>query len=259
MSSKTFLFCLLVLCCQMSCVPEQPKNEVIVMGMIHSGHKSNPRYDIEVVKDLVRAINPDYILTEIPPDRYPQARKEFDELDTIMEPRVRVFPEYVEAIFPLTKEMPFEIIPTAGWTKSMNDYRRQRLNEIRNDSTWLERWAAYEEAGRKANEALNAAGDVNDPYFINSDAYDEAAEIRYEVYNRLFNETLLLGGWDNINIAHYWHIEKALEKHRYEGKRFLITYGAGHKGWFLRELRKRDDIELLEMKPFLDKVLNENE
>ena len=29
---------------------------------------------------------------------------------------------------------------------------------------------------------------------------------------------------------------------------FLITYGAGHKGWFLRELRKRDDIELLDMK-----------
>ena len=225
------------------------------MGMIHSGHRTNPNYDIEVVKNLIREIKPDYILTEIPPDRYPQARKEFDELDTIMESRVRVFPEYVDAVFPLTREMDFEIIPTAGWTKPMNDYRRQRLNEIRNDSTWAERWAAYQEAGRKSAEAMKAAGDRNDPYFINSDAYDEAVEIRYSVYNDLLNETLLLGGWDNINIAHYWHIEKALEKHRYEGKRFLITYGAGHKGWFLRELRKRDDIEILEMAPFLDKVL----
>ena len=108
-----------------SCQQSKPKNEVIVMGMIHSGHRTNPNYDLEVVKNLVREIDPDYILAEIPPDRYPTARKEFDELDTIMEPRVRVFPEYVDAIFPLTKELKFEIIPTAGWTKPMNDYRRQ--------------------------------------------------------------------------------------------------------------------------------------
>lgn len=243
----TLLFC--------SCQTEAPKNEVIVMGMIHSGHRTNPNYNIETIKALVREIKPDYILTEIPPDRYPQARKEFDELDTIIESRVRVFPEYVDAIFPLTREMDFEIIPTAGWTKPMNDYRNQRLREIRQDTAWAERWEAYQEAGRKSREAMNSAGDSNDPYFINSNAYDEAGEIRYEAYNRILNETLLLGGWDNINIPHYWHIEKAIEKHRGEGKRFLITYGAGHKGWFLRELRKRDDIIIKEMTPFLDKVL----
>ena len=256
MKNSTLLL-LLFTCLLMACSgqPQKPKNEVIVMGMIHSGHRSNPNYDLELVKKLVKEIDPDYILAEIPPDRYPTARKEFDELDTIMEPRVRVFPEYVDAIFPLTREMDFEIIPTAGWTKPMNDYRRQRLNEIRQDSAWADRWKEYQEAGERSREAMEAAGDRNDPYFINSDAYDEAGEIRYEVYNRLFNETLLLGGWDNINIAHYWHIEKALEKHQYEGKRFLITYGAGHKGWFLRQLRKRDDIELVEMKPFLDQVL----
>lgn len=252
---QLFLISLAWLFLMAGCQQPKPKNEVIVMGMIHSGHRTNPQYDLEIVKNLVRQIDPDYVLVEIPPDRYPIARKEFDELDTIMEPRVRVFPEYVDAIFPLTREMDFEMIPTAGWTKPMNDYRRQRLQEIRQDSAWADRWQEYQEAGERSREAMQAAGDINDPYFINSDAYDQAAEIRYEVYNRHFNETLLLGGWDNINIAHYWHIEKALEKHRYEGKRFLITYGAGHKGWFLRELKKREDIELLEMKPFLDKVL----
>lgn len=254
-SLKIKLIAVLTFALFAGCGAEPPKNEVIVMGMIHSGHRTNPNYNIEVVKELVRQIDPDYILSEIPPDRFPQAMKEFQELDTIMEPRVRVFPEYVDAIFPLTKEMNFEIIPTAGWTKPMNDYRRQRLNEIRNDPEWADRWSEYQEAGRKSSEAMNAAGNRNDPYFLNSDAYDEAAEIRYEVYNKLLNETLLLGGWDNINIAHYWNIEKALEAHRYEGKRFLITYGAGHKGWFLRELRKRDDITILDMTPFLDQVL----
>ncbi|OEK02850.1 hypothetical protein BFP97_15550 [Roseivirga sp. 4D4] len=238
-----------------ACQQESPKNEVIVMGMIHSGHRTNPNYDIEVVKSLVRAIDPDYILTEIPPDRYPQARKEFDELDTIMESRVRVFPEYVDAIFPLTREMNFEIIPTAGWTKPMNDYRRQKLAEIRNDPERAEDWKAYQASIQRGGEAMRANGDPNDPYYINSDLFDSLVDIRYQVYNELFNEELLLGGWDNINIAHYWHIEKAIEKHRGEGKRFLITYGSAHKGWFLRELKKRDDIIIKEMTPYLDQVL----
>jgi len=34
----------------------------------------------------------------------------------------------------------------------------------------------------------------------------------------------------------------------------LITYGAGHKGWFLDALSKRNDITLLDMGPFLDKI-----
>jgi len=254
MNKLSALLVIILIVCS-SCEKERPKNEVIVMGMIHGGHRTNPNYDIDIVKQLVREINPDYILTEIPPDRYPTARKEYDELDTIMESRVRVFPEYVDAIFPLTKELDFEIIPTAGWTKPMNDYRNQRLREIRQDTAWAERWAEYQEAGRKSRVAMDAAGDRNDPYFINSDAYDDAGEIQYEAYNRILNETLLLGGWENINIAHYWNIDKALEKHRYEGKRILITYGAGHKGWFMRQLRKRDDIIITEMKPFLDKVL----
>ena len=249
----------LVLLSFVACQETPPtKNEVIVMGMIHRGHRTNPRYNIPIVKDLIREINPDYMLVELPPDRYPIAAKEYREKDTITEPRVRVFPEYVDAVFPLTKEMDFEIVPTAGWTKPMNDYRRQRLNEIREDTAWTERWQAYQEAGQRQREAMQAAGDPNDPYFINTDTFDSIVDIRYSVYNELFNETLLLGGWDNINIAHYWHIEKALEKHRYEGKRFLITYGSAHKGWFLRELRKRDDIKILEMKPFLDKVLTDH-
>ena len=246
-------YCLLLL--TVACTLQKPKNEVLVMGMIHSGHRTVEGYNIEVVNNLVRAIDPDYILVEIPPDRYPIAKEEFDEKDTITEPRTRVFPEYVEGLFPLSKELDFEMIPTAGWTAPMNNYRRQKLNAIRNDTSRTDDWAIYTEAGQRSARLMEKMGDRNDPYFIHTDLYDSIVDIRYQVYNELFNEELLLGGWDNINIAHYWHIEKALEKHRYEGKRFLITYGAGHKGWFLRELRKRDDITLIEMKPFLDQVL----
>lgn len=233
---------------------QKSKNEVLVMGMIHSGHLTDSVYTTAYIEKLIREINPDYILTEIPPNLFEAAMEGFKRDDSISEPRVMRFPEYTDVVFPLSKEMNFEIIPTAGWTRIMALERRDKLQAISQDSSRVEDWKAYREANRLSDSIYKATGKVNDPYFIHTETYDSIQDIGLQTYNRLFNEELALGGWENINIAHYWNIEKALEKHRYEGKRFLITYGAGHKGWFLRELRKRDDIELLEMKPFLDAI-----
>jgi len=178
----------------------------------------------------------------------------FKKDDSISEPRVLRFPEYVDVVFPLTKELNFEIIPTAGWTFPMAQERSRKLRAISTDSMRIADWTTYLKANKKSDSVYKATGKVNDPYFIHSHSYDSIQDISLQVYKKLFNVELGLGGWENINIAHYWNIEKALEKHRYEGKRFLIIYGAGHKGWFLRELRKRDDIQLLEMKSFLDAI-----
>lgn len=234
--------------------PEKPQNEVLVLGAIHSGHKTDSVYNTEYLEKLIREIKPDFILAEIPPDRMQVAIDGFKRDDSISEPRVMRFPEYVDVVFPLTKEMDFEIIPTAGWTRPMAEERSAKLRAIRADSTRTKDWQAYVTANQLSDSLYNATDKVNDPYFIHTDKYDEIQDVALQTYNRLFNVELGLGGWENINIAHYWNIEKALEKHRYKGKRFLIIYGAGHKGWFLRELRKRDDIRLLEMKPFLDAI-----
>ncbi|WP_299682591.1 hypothetical protein [uncultured Dokdonia sp.] len=234
--------------------PKRLPNEVLVLGAIHGGHTTDSVYNTAYLDKLIREIKPDYILAEIPPDRMESAMKGFLRDDSISEPRVMRFPEYVDVVFPLTKELDFEIIPTAGWTKPMAEERSAKLKAISKDSTRVNDWKAYIQANRLSDSLYTATGKVNDPYFIHTDEYDDIQDVALQTYNRLFNIELGLGGWDNINIAHYWHIEKALEKHRYKGKRFLIIYGAGHKGWFLRELRKRDDIKLLKMKPFLDAV-----
>ena len=250
-------FFLLILGCSTSTQSpevERPKNEVLVLGTIHSGHLTDSVYNNEYVEKLIRAINPDFILAEIPPDRMEAAMAGFLRDDSISEPRVMRFPEYVDVVFPLTKELKFEIIPTAGWTLPMAQERSKKLRAISQDPEREEDWKAYQTAGKLTDSLYKATGRVNDPYFIHSHTYDSIQDIRLQVYNELFNVELGLGGWENINIAHYWNIEKALEKHRYKGKRMLIIYGAGHKGWFLRQLRKRDDIELLDMKPFLDLV-----
>lgn len=236
-------------------VDNQIKNEVIMLGMIHSGHLTSEKYGIEVLTDIVKEINPDYILTEIPPDRYDDAASQFRQNDSISEPRVVRFPEYIDVIFPLTKEMNFEIIPTAGWTKEMADARSKRMSEIRKDSAWAEKWSEFEAAGSRSDSALSALGDKDDPYIINSEAYDEAVELELSVYNEYFNDELGDGGWDNINKKHYGYIAQALDEHQGEGKRILITYGAGHKGWFLKQLRQRKDIKIIETKPFLDRAI----
>ena len=150
--------------------------------------------------------------------------------------------------------MGFEIIPTAGWTAIMASERSKKLRAISKDSTRIDDWNEYTAANKLTDSLMNATGRRNDPAFIHTNTYDSIYNIRLSTYNKLFNEELGLGGWDNINIAHYWNIEKALQKYKNQGKRILITYGAGHKVWFLNELRKRDDIKLLELQPFLDKL-----
>ncbi|WP_400079768.1 hypothetical protein [Winogradskyella sp. R77965] len=238
----------------MACEKPSTKNEVLVLGTIHSGHKTQEVYNIDKLTALIEEINPDIILTEIPPDRFDAAMEGFKRDDSISEPRVIRFPEYTDVVFPLSKTMDFIIIPTAGWTSSMASERSKKLRAISKDSTRTEDWQAYSNANKLSDSLMKLAGNRNDPYFIHTNTYDSIYNIRLNEYNKRFNDELGLGGWDNINIAHYWNIEKALETYRHQNKRILITYGAGHKGWFLKELRKRDDIELLDMKPFLDNI-----
>jgi len=230
------------------------KNEVLILGTIHSGHLKDSIYNIDFLEKLIIEINPDFILAEIPPNRFEDAMKGFVKDDSISEPRVMRFPEYVDVVFPLTKKMNFEIIPTAGWTSIMAEERRTKLRAISSDSSRADDWNTYLNANALSDSIYKTTKKVNDPYFIHTHQYDSIQDIGLQVYNELFNEELALGGWDNINVAHYWNIQDALINHKYSAKRFLIIYGAGHKGWFLRELKKRDDIIILEMKPFLDAV-----
>lgn len=252
-----FSFYLLVLGCKETSQEksiDKLKNEVLILGTIHSGHLTDSIYNTSYLNKLIREIKPDYILAEIPADRFEESMNGFKRDDSISEPRVMRFPEYTDVVYPLTKEMAFEIIPTAGWTKPMADERTEKLKAISIDSTRVADWKVYLEGNQLSDSVYKSTGKVDNPYFIHTHSYDSIQDLALQPYNRLFNVELGLGGWENINIAHYWNIEKALETHRYKGKRFLIIYGAGHKGWFLRQLKKRDDIELLEMKPFLDAI-----
>lgn len=234
---------------------DSPKSEVVVMGMIHSGHLTSKLYGIDRIKQIVRRIDPDYILCEIPPDRFDQAIGEFRTSGTVSESRVRRFPEYVQAIFPLSHEMHFTIVPCAGWTQAMSDDRQEKLKAW--EKTRPEETQIVNEAEEAMDRQIKTEDMEDDPAKIHTARYDALTKKGLEPYNRLFNDDLGPGGWGNINTAHYALITRALGEHRGEGKRFLITFGAGHKYWFLEKLRRRRDIVVRSLQDFLtDQTLN---
>lgn len=227
-------------------------NEVLVLGMIHDGHETSPRYDLALVEALVRAFEPDVVCVEIPPNRMQAAWKGFRETGLLVEPRARRFPEYTDVLFPLTRELDLELVPTAGWTEPMARYRSHALRRIEADPARAAEWREYTEAQAAATAAIEAGGGADDPDWIHTDAYDAAAELELSVYQRLFGDELGPGGWDAINAAHWANVERLLDERTGQGLRILITYGAWHKGWFLRRLREREDLRLLEVRPFLE-------
>lgn len=232
------------------CAAPAALNDVIVMGMIHDGHRTSTKYGIDVLKRAIERIDPDYVLCEIPPDRLDAAVQEFRTSGKVVEPRVSRFPEYVDALLPLSSEMDFEIVPCAAWTKPMSDARAAKLALF--ETSRADEYAEMSEAEAWANQKLSDEGMNDDPVLIHTDRYDEIVARGLEPYNRLFNDALGAGGWDNINAGHYALIERALDAHRGEGKRFLIMFGAWHKYWIRAQLRGRDDIRLVPTAPFFE-------
>jgi len=90
------------------------RNDVLFLGMIHGEHRTSTRFGLNVVRQLVEAIDPDYWLTEIAPNRMARAVEEFARTGTVAEPRVARFPEYVNVLFPLSRRMHFTAYGTAG-------------------------------------------------------------------------------------------------------------------------------------------------
>lgn len=225
-------------------------NDVIVMGMIHSGHRSAGPYDIAHLKDIIRRVKPDVVLTEIPPDRLQKATQQFNETGKITESRVRVFPEYTDALFPLTKELEFQIVACAAWTTEMNDSRRATMAQLK--TTHAQQYREMELAQRNVSTQVeNTLGSYRDPGVIHTDEYDAFVKAGMEPYDRYFNEAIGAGGWSNINAAHYAHIASALDELQGQGKRVLITFGSWHKYYIKEQLRQRDDVRLVSLTKFL--------
>jgi len=223
---------------------------VAVLGMIHGAHLESSRWGLDQVREAIRRIDPDVICAEIPPDRWPKIWRDYSERGVIEDSRVKRFPEYTEVLLPLKLEMGFVVEPCAAWTQEMADERKARLEalEVSTELRSLhERFEQREEeiAARLAEQPIVD----DDPLLIHSPLYDERTREELAAYDELLNDYLGAGGWTNINRSHWALVEAAIARH--PGKRILITFGAGHKYWFLDRLRERDDLRLLDLEEYL--------
>lgn len=231
--------------------PKTP-TQVAVLGMIHGSHKKSQLWGLKQVEQTIRKFKPDVILCEIPPDRWDRIWSDYSERKVFEDMRIRPFPEYTGVMLPLKLELGFEVEPCAAWNREMNLQRRMRMRQFRNDRTKQEDYARYEVEVAAINKKLEESPIVaDDPFVIHSDLYDQRTKEELGPYDRYMNDYIGAGGWTNINQAHYDLIAKAIDAH--PGKRLLITFGAGHKYWFLEQLRQRKDIKLLDIVPYLPK------
>jgi len=233
--------------------PDLPRTEVFVLGMLHDRHLDSDTWGLEQVRATIEALDPDVICVEIPPDRWPAAQALWQAEQRIEDDRILQFPEYVQVLMPLSNEMGFEVEPCAAWTSWMAEDRKAKIDAFRMeeenaeayaayraDSTWTRTWAAA--------TAPEVADD--DPVYLHSPAFDLRTKSELGPYASHLTDVIgRPGGWTYINESHYTLIDTAIRKHA--GKRILVTFGAGHKYWFLEQLRYRDDVELMDVRPYL--------
>jgi len=219
-----------------------PLTKLYVLGTIHSTHRTSARYSLAALERAIRRAQTDQLLAEIPPDRIAEAYRSFRETGQVTEPRTTVFPEYVDVAFPLTRELPFEIVPTAGWTREIADNRRAALRRIQNDQNRADQWAEHRAAYAQYGRDLMGRGD--DPLFIHTAEYDALVEKAQSPYQNYFDADLEAGGWTQINAAHTGLINKALDDISGLGLTAMVTFGSWHEYMILKAIAGRHDIEL---------------
>lgn len=232
-----------------SCAPGESQTtgtltKVTVLGAIHRTHRRSNAYSLDVLREAVRRAEPDVILTEIPPARIAEAKSSFAETGEVTEPRTRVFPEYTDVVFPLSREMDFTLVGTAGWTQQLADTRSAALAAIEADPARASQWAEHQSARAQYSQDLKGRGD--DPRFIHTPEYDvivQRAQTPYQIY---FDPDLGPGGWTKINAAHTGLINSALDSISGQGLRALVMFGSWHKYMIERSLLLRSDIERLD-------------
>ncbi len=230
--------------------PPPDGNIVTIVGAIHGQHRRSETYSLAVLRAAIVKFDPDIIMVELPPERFAKASANYEKFGEVRESRADDFPELVEVVFPLQKDVGYQMIPVAAWTQKIADDRRAATARLEKDPARSRDWSAHQAANRAYSQTVSGRSD--DPLFIHNEVYDQAVKLRQETYEKLFGKDLGPGGWKNINAAHYTKIAAALDELKGQKKRILILYGAWHKYWFLEQLQKRDDIQLISAAALFD-------
>ena len=241
--SATGLLALGLACVSAPAPDADSRTHLLFLGTIHGRHRTSTAWGLAQLEAAIRDFEPDVVCCELPPDRWERIERDWQDGRRVEDERLRVFPEYVDVLLPLRDELGFDVEPCAAWTREMSDQRQARLAALETDPSLAGLSAEYERrAAEVSTRGLPPLDDIDDPRVIHSEAYDLRVEQELAPFDEVLGDYLGPGGWTRINEAHMALLEAALDRHR--GRRVLIMFGAGHKGWMLRRLRQREDLRL---------------
>lgn len=225
-----------------------------IFGAIHGTHRGSSKYSLNILEQAVRKFEPDVVFVEIPPSSLGPAKSSFDEFGEVRERRTRAFPELTDVIFPLQKELGFEMVATAAWSRQLADKRSAVLKRIENNPARKAQWDEHIAARR--NLSLIQRGKNDDPFYIHTVQYDDEVKAAQTPYETYFDDDIGAGGWGPINDAHIGLMTSALDRLKTERDnidnpiRILVVFGAWHKYKIIEAMEKRDDVTLVDARQF---------
>ena len=236
-------------------VRENTEFKLTVFGTIHGGHRASKRYSLPILETAIRKFKPDVIFIEIPPSSLALAQSSFEQFGEVRERRTRAFPELTDVIFPLKKELGYDLVATAAWSRQLADNRAAVLKRIENDPARREQWQEHIAARNNLFSLQRRRG--NDPLYIHTDQYDDEVKTAQTPYETYFDADIGAGGWGPINMAHIGLMNDALDRLKSQNKvsnnmpmRVLIIFGAWHKYKIIEAMEKRDDVALVDARQF---------
>lgn len=211
-------------------------NDVVVIGTPHAEYLSSGGDDFRDLDAVLRALEAEVVLCQIPPERFLEAWQQFTLTGRVADPHVRRFPEYEKVLFPLAQEGRFILVPCSGWMAETIAHRDAQLEQWRTtrpaDTREVERGL-----GRAENRLL-LEGLRFDSMRVHTPLFDDIVREGLTPYERLFDRDLGPGGWAEINEAHFVLISTTLDDLAGRGLRVAVVFGAEHK-YRLRELLRR--------------------
>ncbi|QDA31354.1 hypothetical protein FH039_06715 [Thermococcus indicus] len=213
--------------------------KVIVLSTLHQFHDHVNYYTYEDLAHIIWSFSPDVLAVELRPSdvegRIPQTIKQ----------------EYQNSVYPLIDRLKCKVLPLEPPEPKYSELirmARESMEEVQeNNPDALEHFKLYVEALYEV--LFNWWNSVID---VNSYETDRHFEIKRRYQNSLFGDKERTA-WEAWNQHFLEQILKASER-RKDGK-MLVLVGAEHSYWLRGELRKRQDVQLLEAPEVLPDII----
>jgi hypothetical protein len=253
---------------------EVKKTQVVIIGTIHSGHHSNPKYSPDILKQIILLLKPDVILNELPLSLVDASGR---PIESIRGKDLQGGPECwaadTVAMQLGIKQIPFDRPDRQeNFQKTKYFEREKRSNELMNkwgreminkDPNSLDIKIA--QLMSYACQAENQLFMNSAPEIINSETHDSVIRIKHSLWYDIIPaivqkypgyETLVddsyfeRNQWQERNKIMVDNIVKAASQ--YSGKRLAVVTGATHRYSLRDSLKNEPAIELKEYWEIID-------